>query len=110
MASKMEAIETQHHQNWRKEVDENPKRLQSLLFGTDLALDNRDYTSTQVLSLRRFGFLDSRSSTTVDAVVVRPIRRHAVSKLDAARSTLARHSARYYYLVFEIELKMKGDY
>ncbi|KAK9749828.1 hypothetical protein RND81_02G153600 [Saponaria officinalis] len=60
----------------------------------DLALDNHYYTSTQVLSLRLLGFLDSRSSTAVDAAVVRPIRRHAVSKLGAARSALAPHSDR----------------
>ncbi|KAL9241739.1 hypothetical protein vseg_015812 [Gypsophila vaccaria] len=91
----MEAIEADLHQNWRKLVDDNLKRLQSLLFGADFALENRDYASAEVLSLRLIGFLDSRSSSSaVDAAAVRPIRRHAVSKLAAARGGLAPNSDR----------------
>ncbi|XP_074275295.1 ATPase family AAA domain-containing protein FIGL1 [Silene latifolia] len=89
MAAKQEEREPQQHQNWRSEVDSNIKRLQSLLFGAESALDNRDYTSAHLLSLRLVGFLDARSSTDVDEAFVQPIRRDALSKLATARAALA---------------------
>ncbi|KAL0351140.1 UNVERIFIED_CONTAM: ATPase family AAA domain-containing protein FIGL1 [Sesamum radiatum] len=80
---------------WRKEVDQNLKRLQSLLFGADAALEKGDYDSAQVLSLALIGFLDSRSRTPVDEAFIRPIRGEAVSKLGIARRSLIPDSDRY---------------
>lgn len=86
MAKQEEREESQ--QNWRKEVDDNIKRLQSMLFGADIALENGDYSSVQLLSLRLLGFLESRSQNDVDASFLLPIRRDALSKLAAARREL----------------------
>uniref|UniRef100_A0A803NDS4 Uncharacterized protein n=1 Tax=Chenopodium quinoa TaxID=63459 RepID=A0A803NDS4_CHEQI len=86
MAKQEEREENQ--QNWRKEVDNNINRLQFLLFGADFALENRDYSSAQLLSLRLLGFLDSRSQKDVSSSFVLPIRRHALSNLDASRREL----------------------
>ncbi|KAL0377294.1 UNVERIFIED_CONTAM: ATPase family AAA domain-containing protein FIGL1 [Sesamum radiatum] len=79
---------------WRKEVDQNLKRLQSLLFGADAALEKGDYGSAQVLSLALIGFLDSRSRSPVDEAFIRPIRGEAVSKLGMARRSLIPDSDR----------------
>ncbi|KAI3409733.1 AAA domain-containing protein [Psidium guajava] len=79
---------------WRKEVDEKLNRLHSLLFGADLALDRRDFSTAQILSLRLLGFLDSQTQTDVDAAFIRPIRREASAKLDAARRALTPDSDR----------------
>ncbi|KAG8384966.1 hypothetical protein BUALT_Bualt04G0173100 [Buddleja alternifolia] len=79
---------------WRKEVDQNLKRLQSLLFGVDAALQTSDFSSAQVLSLGLIGFLDSHSQSPVDEAFIRPIRREAVSKLGAARRGLIPDSDR----------------
>lgn len=79
---------------WRKEVDEKLNRLHSLLFGADLALDRRDFSTAQILSLRLIGFLDSQTQTDVDAAFIRPIRREASAKLDAARRALTPDSDR----------------
>ncbi|KAL2906853.1 ATPase family AAA domain-containing protein FIGL1 [Bienertia sinuspersici] len=76
------------HQNWRKEVDNNIKRLQSLSFGADFALENRDFTSAQLLSLRLLGFLEARSQNDVDSSFIHPIRCEALSKLASARREL----------------------
>lgn len=85
---------------WRKEVDQNLKRLQSLLFGADAALEKGDFGSAQVLSLGLIGFLDSHSRSSVDEAFIRPIRREAVSKLGLARRGLIPDSDRYcYYLL-----------
>ncbi|KAI3520681.1 hypothetical protein L1887_10131 [Cichorium endivia] len=73
---------------WRKELDTNLKRLQSLLFGADIALEKRDYSHAQLLSLRLIGFLDSQSLNDVDEAFIRPIRREALSKLDSASQSL----------------------
>lgn len=80
---------------WRKEVDQNLKRLQSLLFGADAALEKGDFGSAQVLSLGLIGFLDSHSQSSVDEAFIRPIRREAVSKLGLARRALIPDSDRY---------------
>ncbi|KAL8109023.1 ATPase family AAA domain-containing protein FIGL1 [Apium graveolens] len=74
--------------NWRKEVDSNLKRVHSLLFASDLALQNRDFSSAQILCLRLIGFLDSRAQNDVDASFILPIRRQALSNLLAARASL----------------------
>ncbi|XP_076954355.1 ATPase family AAA domain-containing protein FIGL1-like [Bidens hawaiensis] len=79
---------------WRKELDTNLKRLQSLLFGADNAIQNGDYSYAQLLSLRLIGFLDSQSLNDVDAACIRPIRREAVSKLESATWSLAPDSDR----------------
>ncbi|CAI9111576.1 OLC1v1011833C1 [Oldenlandia corymbosa var. corymbosa] len=73
---------------WRKEVDVNLKRLHSLLFGADVALENRDFNWAQALALGLVGFLDSRSISDADEAFIRPIRREALSKLESARSSL----------------------
>lgn len=80
---------------WRKQVDDNLKRLHSLLFGADLALEKGDFSSAQVQALGLIGFLDSRSHSQVDEAFIRPIRREAVAKLDAARRSLVPNSDRY---------------
>lgn len=76
--------------NWRKKVDSNLKRLHSLLFASDLALQNRDFSSAQILSLRLLGFLDSRAQNDVvdDESFILPIRREALSNLLVANTSL----------------------
>ncbi|GAV64278.1 AAA domain-containing protein/Vps4_C domain-containing protein [Cephalotus follicularis] len=86
--------EPKESMNWRKQVDENVKRLQSLLFGADHFLENRDFSSAQVLGLRLIGFLDSHSLSDLDEIFTRRIRREAISKLDTARRSLAPESDR----------------
>ncbi|KAJ6776949.1 AAA DOMAIN-CONTAINING [Salix koriyanagi] len=83
---------------WRKQVDENLKRLHSLQFGADLALEKRDFSAAHLLSLRLLGFLDSHSLSDADEALTRTIRSDAVSKLDSARRSLALESDR---LAFE---------
>lgn len=80
---------------WRKRVDFNLKRLHSLLFGADLALNNSHFSSAQLLSLRLIGFLDSHSHSDLDDSFIRPIRREVLSKLDTARRSLIPESDRY---------------
>ncbi|EPS70929.1 hypothetical protein M569_03838 [Genlisea aurea] len=79
---------------WRKEVDRNLKRLQSLLYGADAALEKGDFASAQVLSLMLVGFLNSRSLSSVDEAFIRPISREALHKLRIARSSLIPDSDR----------------
>ncbi|XP_073294098.1 ATPase family AAA domain-containing protein FIGL1 isoform X1 [Primulina huaijiensis] len=79
---------------WRKEVDENLKRLQSLLFGADAAFEKGDFWSAQVLALGLIGFLDSRTHSPVDEAFIRPILREAASKLGLARRSLIPDSDR----------------
>lgn len=80
---------------WRKEVDENLKRLQSLLFGADQFLEKSDFSSAQILGLRLLGFLDSRSVTDADRDFICPIRREVASKVDLALEGLVSDSDRY---------------
>ncbi|XP_002509525.2 ATPase family AAA domain-containing protein FIGL1 isoform X1 [Ricinus communis] len=80
--------------NWRKQVNENLKRLHSLQFGVDLALERRDFSAAHILGLRLLGFIDSHSLTDVDEALTRPIRRDAVTKLDSARQSLIPDSDR----------------
>ncbi|MQL79791.1 hypothetical protein Taro_012242 [Colocasia esculenta] len=80
--------------NWRQEADENLRRLHSLLFGCELALERGDAASAQVLGFRLLGFLDSRTESPVDAAFVAPIRAEAYSKIEAARRSLAPESDR----------------
>jgi len=87
-------LEGEEIQNWRKEVDQNIKRLQSLLFGADLAIEDRNFRSAETLSLRLIGFLNSRSQSDLDEAFVHPIRRDALSQLDSARRALTSDSDR----------------
>lgn len=80
---------------WRKEVDENLKRLQSLLFGAEQFLEKSDFSSAQILGLRLLGFLDSRSVTDSDRDFIAPIRREVASKVDSALEGLVSDSDRY---------------
>ncbi|KAJ4974059.1 hypothetical protein NE237_007233 [Protea cynaroides] len=79
---------------WREEVDQNLKRLHSLLFGADIALERGDFSSAQILGLRLLGFLDSQTRTDVDQAFIHPIRREVASKVDTARRSLAPESDR----------------
>ncbi|XP_050384745.1 ATPase family AAA domain-containing protein FIGL1 isoform X2 [Argentina anserina] len=79
---------------WRKQVDDNLHRLQSLLFGAELAAERNDFSSAQIFSLRLLGFLDSHSHSQLDRAFVTPIRREAVSKLGEARRALIPDSDR----------------
>ncbi|XVE84150.1 hypothetical protein DITRI_Ditri16bG0146800 [Diplodiscus trichospermus] len=90
----MEESKSNEKMCWKKEVDQNLKRLHSLLFGAELCLEKQDFAAAQVLSLRLLGFLDSHSHSEVDEVFIRPIRNDASSKLDAARRALVQESDR----------------
>lgn len=79
---------------WRKQVDDNLKRLHSLCFGADHFLQKRDFSSAQLLGLQLLGFLESKSLSEVDELLTRPIRREAVAKLDVARFALVQDSDR----------------
>ncbi|MFS7956379.1 putative microtubule-severing ATPase [Helianthus anomalus] len=81
---------------WRKQLDANLKRLQSLLFGADIAIQKGDYSYAQLLSLRLIGFLDSQCLNDEDEALIRPIRREAVSKLESARQSLLADSDRLF--------------
>ncbi|CAH8388432.1 unnamed protein product [Eruca vesicaria subsp. sativa] len=80
--------------SWRKEVDENLKRLHSLLFGAEQFLEKSDFSSAQILGLRLLGFLDSRSVTEADRAFIAPIRREVASKVDSALEGLVSDSDR----------------
>ncbi|XP_058093240.1 ATPase family AAA domain-containing protein FIGL1 isoform X2 [Magnolia sinica] len=81
---------------WREEVEEKLKRLHSLLFGADSALERADFTSAQILGLRLLGFLDSVSQNALDheLAFIHPIRTEILSKIDSARRSLAPESDR----------------
>ena len=95
----MEESESKEKMCWRKEMDQNLKRLQSLLFGAELCYEKRDLAAAQVLSLRLLGFLDSHSHSEIDEAFTRPIGNDAVSKLDSARLVLVQESDRYIYIM-----------
>lgn len=81
--------------SWRKEVDTNIKRLHSMLFGAEVALKRKDFSSATVLGLGLIGFLDSHSHSEVDEAFIRPIRREALSNFDSARRSLITESDRH---------------
>ncbi|KAI4350516.1 hypothetical protein L6164_004965 [Bauhinia variegata] len=89
---------------WRMQADENLKRLQSLLFGADLALEKQDF-SAQILGLSLVGFLDSHCHSDIDEAFIHPIRREAFSMIDASRRSLVPESDR---LAFEQANKSPG--
>uniref|UniRef100_A0A0D3FVH5 AAA+ ATPase domain-containing protein n=1 Tax=Oryza barthii TaxID=65489 RepID=A0A0D3FVH5_9ORYZ len=76
--------------NWRKEADERLRRLHSLQFGADVALEGKDPAGAQVLALRLLGFLDSQAlpgdggAAGHEASFVAPIRAAASSSVAAA--------------------------
>lgn len=90
----MEKTDEREETYWRKELDANLKRLHSLLFGAEAAAERGDYATAQVLGLGLLGFLESRNRTDIDEAFIRPIRREALSNLDAARHNLAAESDR----------------
>lgn len=75
--------------SWRGDADERLKRLHSLLFGAELALERGDPAMAQILSLRLIGFLDSKTLSSIDAAYIAPIRADASSKLVSASRALA---------------------
>jgi hypothetical protein len=84
--------------NWRKEVDERLRRLHSLLFGADAALERGNSAAAQALALRLLGFLDSQTFSTdagPEAAFVAPIRAAASSRLAAASRVRVAESDRY---------------
>ncbi|RZC70291.1 hypothetical protein C5167_033405 [Papaver somniferum] len=92
---KMEKVEeNSNSSNWRKEMDSNLKRLQSLLFGVDRALERQDFSAAQILGLRLLGFLDSQSKNYVDDAFIHPIRQEVRSKVNIANRSLADESDR----------------
>ncbi|KAG0520785.1 hypothetical protein BDA96_08G104200 [Sorghum bicolor] len=74
--------------NWREEADERLRRLHSLLFGADAALEHGDVMLAQALALRLLGFLDCQALAAgagpEDAAFVAPIRAAASARLAAA--------------------------
>ncbi|KAL5985901.1 hypothetical protein ACLOJK_027891 [Asimina triloba] len=81
---------------WRKEVDEKLKRLHSLLFGANAALERSDFASAQILSLRLLGFLHSVSqkAPSHEQASIHHICNVVLTKIDAARRSLALESDR----------------
>lgn len=66
----------------------NLKKLHSMLFGAEVALERKDFSSTTVFGLGLIGFLDSHSQFGVDDAFIRPIRCEALSKFGFARRSL----------------------
>lgn len=87
--------------NWRKEADDRLRRLHSLQFGADVALEGKDPAGAQVLALRLLGFLDSQAlpgdggAAGHEASFVAPIRAAASSSVAAAIRARAGRSDRY---------------
>ncbi|CAL4906937.1 unnamed protein product [Urochloa decumbens] len=96
-------------ENWRKEADERLRRLHSLLFGADAALERGDAATAQALALRLLGFLDSQvlapGAGPEDAAFLAPIRAAASARLAAASRARAPDSDR---AAFEVTKKDVG--
>jgi hypothetical protein len=60
------------------------KRLNSLLFGVDLAFSKGDTDTALGLGLRLLGFLESQCQTAEDVVYVEPIQRKVLQKVNLA--------------------------
>ncbi|PKI46519.1 hypothetical protein CRG98_033076 [Punica granatum] len=95
---------------WRKEVDVNLKRLHSLLFGAEAAAERGDFSTAHILGLRLLGFLESRTRKDIDEAFIRPIRREAMSNVDAARQNLVAESDRYYHLTSYIRFTFSRQF
>ncbi|KAH9329616.1 hypothetical protein KI387_001724 [Taxus chinensis] len=80
----------QEQECWRQVVDVKLKRLHSLLFGTELALEKGDAQTALTLGLRLTGFLESQllNANAADEIYIPPIQRDVRAKLDAARQML----------------------
>lgn len=78
--------------NWRAEVGANIRRLHSLLFGAEAAVERGDHSTAQLLGIRLLGFLDSRTVTPLDAVYITPIRAEVQSIVATASRALASNS------------------
>ncbi|XP_039839270.1 ATPase family AAA domain-containing protein FIGL1-like isoform X2 [Panicum virgatum] len=95
--------------NWRKEAGERLRRLHSLLFGADAALERGDAAAAQALALRLLGFLDSQApaagAASEEAAFVAPIRAAASARLAAASRARAPDSDR---AAFELAKKDAG--
>ncbi|KAK1307203.1 Katanin p60 ATPase-containing subunit A1 [Acorus calamus] len=83
---------------WRRDVDENLRRLHSLKFGADRALEAGDHASASILGLRLLGFLDSHDSDGRDRASVDRIRLDAAAGVSSARRSLAPDSDRRAFL------------
>ncbi|KAF5740460.1 hypothetical protein HS088_TW11G00529 [Tripterygium wilfordii] len=99
---------------WRKEVDEKLRRLHSLCFGADHALERHDYESAHsTLGLSLVGFLDSTSITLANEFLARQIRLDAASKVYQARHALTPESDRQAFEQAErapgTTFRMKGE-
>ncbi|CAL9135200.1 unnamed protein product, partial [Musa textilis] len=81
-------------ENWRREVDENPNLLRSLLFAADLALLRGRNAASRTLALRLIGFLDSRTITHIDAALVACIRTEDASRALAFDSDRGLHDTK----------------
>ncbi|PKA57742.1 Katanin p60 ATPase-containing subunit A1 [Apostasia shenzhenica] len=81
-------------ENWRAEVEENLRRLHSLLFGVDAADERGDPATAQVLGLRLLGFLDSHTVSSLDHTYISPIRAEVQSRVASATRALASNSDR----------------
>ncbi|KAL5996737.1 hypothetical protein ACLOJK_007657 [Asimina triloba] len=68
-------------------MDEKLKRLHSLLFGADAALERSDFASAQILSLRLLGFLDfvSQKAPSHDQASIHHVHNKVLSKIDSSR-------------------------
>ncbi|KAI3885269.1 hypothetical protein MKW98_002661 [Papaver atlanticum] len=84
-------------------MDSNLKRLQSLLFGVDRALERQDFSAAQILGLRLLGFLDSQSKNDVDDAFIHPIRQEVRSKVNIANRSLADESDRQAFEQAKVE-------
>ncbi|CAK9867810.1 unnamed protein product [Sphagnum jensenii] len=65
-------------------LEKKVKRLNSLLFGVDLAFSKGDTDTALGLGLRLLGFLESQCQTAEDVVYVEPIQRKVLQKLNLA--------------------------
>lgn len=92
------AMEISGGANWRSDGGDRLRRLHSLLFGTEVALERGEASTARTLSLRLLGFLDSQtcdgSENLTDSAFVKPIRTEVASKLAMANRLLAPDSDR----------------
>ncbi|CAN4079106.1 unnamed protein product [Withania somnifera] len=92
MGSSSKTEDKKSELSWRKGVDTYLKRLHSMLFGTELALGRKDFSSATVLGLGLIGFLDSHSHSDVDDAFIRPIRCESLSNFDSSGRSLITES------------------
>ena len=71
--------------SWKAIVDEKLRRLHSLQFKAEEALENGDGEGSLMLNLCLLGFLESQCSTAEDRVFVSPIIDQTKQRIDASR-------------------------